>query len=235
MRVPYRNMTLDELAVHIGMDAREVRRLAERGVLPGHQVGGAWRFNSAQLLDWLQRELHALGDEHIRNLEKAMSDVGDDGPIVAPLLSLAGIELNLAAKSRASVLRELTAVAVRTGLVYDAAAIVTGLEEREALAPTALAGGVALPHPRRLLPYATAEPLVCIARVAAGVPYGAPDGRLTDLFALVCSHDERGHLSVLARLARLFSTEFPQQVRACESAAEVLELVIAAERHLPQP
>ena len=31
--MPYRNMTLDELARHIGMDAREVRRLADRGIL----------------------------------------------------------------------------------------------------------------------------------------------------------------------------------------------------------
>ncbi len=221
-------MTLDELARHIGMDAREVRRLAEKGVLPGHQIGGEWRFNRAMMLDWLQREMHGLGDRNIVNLERAMSD-GDHGLVVAPLLAVEAVELNLAARSRASVLRELVAVAERTGLVYDPVALVTALEERESLASTALAGGFAFPHPRRPQPYATAEPLLCVARVAAGLPYSAPDGGLTDLFVLIISHDERAHLRVLARLARLFNAALPDEIRAATSPAETLRLLEAAE------
>ena len=58
--MPYRSMSLEEFAKHVGMDAREVRRLADRGKLPGHKVGGQWRFNRARVTEWLQQEMHTL-------------------------------------------------------------------------------------------------------------------------------------------------------------------------------
>jgi PTS system nitrogen regulatory IIA component len=227
-RMPYRNMSLEDLARHIGMDARLVRKLADKGKLPGQMIRGEWRFNRAQMLDWLQREMHTLDDVHLRNLERAMRDT-DSGRLIGAYLPLEGIELNLAAKSRASVLRELVRLAQRTGLVFDDAAIIESLEQREALAPTALPRGIAFPHPRRPLPYATAEPLVCLAHIPGGIPFGAPDGRLTDLFALVCATDERQHLGMLARLAMMFSTDLPDRLRQLESAAEALQVMLDTE------
>jgi PTS system nitrogen regulatory IIA component len=229
--MPYRNMTLAEIASHIGMDAREVKRLADRGVLPGRLIGGQWRFNRIQMLDWLQREMHNLDRRHIQNLDRAMSTTGDEA-VVSNLLATEAIEMNLSARSRPSVLRELVSLAERTGMVYDRAEIVDALEQREALASTALPGGIALPHPRRPLPYATTEPMLCLARVPAGIPYGAPDGRLTDLFVLVCCHNERQHLLALARLALLFSGGLSQNLREVEAPEEALEIMLTTERQM---
>ena len=221
-------MSLDELARHIGMDARIVRRWAEKGKLPGQMIAGEWRFNRAQMLDWLQREMHTFDSVHVRNLERAMRDEGTDR-IIGAYLAPEGVDMRLPAKSRASVLRELVRLAERTELVYDPAAIIAALEEREALAPTALPRGIAFPHPRRPLPYATAAPLVCLARIPGGIPFGAPDGQLTDLFVLVCATDERQHLGILARLAMLFSTALPGELRQTDSAAEALRLMLETE------
>ncbi len=227
--MPYRNMSLEELARHIGMDARIVRKWAERGRLPGQMISGEWRFNRAQLLDWLQRDMHTLGDEHIRNLERAMREENADRTIGAHLPPEA-LDMNLPARSRASVLRELVRLADRSGLVYDAPAIVEALEAREALAPTALPRGIAFPHPRRPLPYATAEPLVALGRVPAGIPFGAPDGRLTDIFVLVCANDERQHLGILARLAMMFSTDLANRLREVTTSEDALSLMLATEQ-----
>ena len=226
--MPYRNMSLDELARHIGMDARLVRKLAERGRLPGQMIGGEWRFNRAQMLDWLQREMHSLETQHLRNLERAMRDEDSDR-VIGAHLATEGVEMNLPARSRASVLRELVRLGERTGLVYDSAELVEALEAREALAPTALPRGIAFPHPRRPLPYATAEPLVCLGRVPAGIPFGAPDGRLTDIFVLVCAVDERQHLGILARLAMMFSTDLPERLREVGDSAAAVELMLETE------
>lgn len=226
--MPYRNMTLAELARHIGMDARIVRRWAEKGKLPGQFVGGEWRFNRAQMLDWLQREMHTLDEEHVRNLERAMRSEEDER-LVEAYLATEAVDMNLRAKTRASVLRALVRLAERTGLVYDAQAIVSALEEREALGSTALPRGIAFPHPLRPLTYATAEPLVCLARVPAGIPFGAPDGDLTDIFVLVCAHGERLHLGLLARLAMMFNTELADALREINDAAKALELMLETE------
>ncbi|HUU98612.1 MAG TPA: PTS sugar transporter subunit IIA [Phycisphaerae bacterium] len=229
--MPYRNMTLDELARHIGMDAREVRRLANRGILPGRQVRGEWRFNSVQMLDWLQREMHTLGEKHIRNLEQAMSG-GQETATVGSLLAAEAVDMDLRAKSKASVLRELVSLAERTGLVYDRVGLIADLEEREATRSTALPNGIALPHPHRPLPYATVEPLLCLARVPAGIPFAAPDRKLTDLFVLVVSHNERQHLHVLARLSQMFVTDLPANLRETDDAEAALTLVLQTERQL---
>jgi PTS system nitrogen regulatory IIA component len=229
--MPYRSMTLAEIATHIGMDAREVKRLADRGVLPGRLIGGEWRFNRMQMLEWLQREMHTLDRRHIQNLDRAMSRTSDEA-VVSDLLATEAIDMNLPARSRASVLRELVSLAERTGMVFHRAEIIDALEQREALASTGLPGGIALPHPRHPLPYATAEPMLCLARVPTGIPFGAPDGRLTDLFVLVCCHDERQHLLALARLALLFNGDLPQALREADGAEDALKLVLATERQM---
>jgi PTS system nitrogen regulatory IIA component len=229
--MPYRNMSLAEIAAHIGMDAREVKRLADRGILPGQLIGGEWRFNRFQMLEWLQREMHTLDQRHIENLDRAMS-TADNEAIISSLLATEAIDMKLRARSRPSVLRELVGLAERTGMVYDRAEIIDALEQRETLASTALPGGIAFPHPRRPLSHATAEPMLCLARVPAGIPYGAPDGRLTDLFVLVCCHDERQHLQALARLAQLFNSDLPQTLRETDGAAAALEIVLDTERQV---
>lgn len=210
------------------MDAREVRRLAERGVIPGQLVGGQWRFHRAALLDWLQRDMHTLDEIDRRNLERAVADE-PDAHLLSQLIPRAGVELNLPARSRASVLRELVRLVERTGLLYDAEGMHAALEEREAQGPTALPGGLALPHPRRPMPYATAEPLICIARVPAGIGFSAADGRLTDLFILICSHDDRSHLHALARVSLTFSPELCAALRSAATADEALQLIADAE------
>lgn len=227
----YRNMSLDELARHIGMDARIVKKWADRGRLPGVMVHGQWRFNQAKMLDWLQQKIHSFDRQHIRNLESAMSD-GRGEQILGELLPPEAIDMNLPAKSRASVLRKLVRLSERTGLVYDPDEILKAVQEREELYSTALPNGLAIPHPRRPLPYATAEPLVCLARIPAGIPFGAPDGWLTDLFIFVCSHDERQHLCVLARLALMLSGDLPRALRETDDPNEALELILQAEATL---
>jgi len=229
--VPYRNITLQELARHLGMDARQVKRLADRGILPGRYVGGQWRFNRAQMLDWLQREMHGLDPCHIRSLERAMAD-GRDDVLLGSLIAPEAIEPFLPARTRPSVLRQLVALAERTGLVYDRDEIIRHLEEREAQASTALAGGFAFPHPRHPLPYATAEPLVCVGRAPAGIPYGAPDGNLTYIFVLVCSHEDRAHLQVLARLSLLFRGGLADELMRIDDAEQALSLILQREQEL---
>jgi excisionase family DNA binding protein len=46
-------LTADQLAGLLQVDAKTVRSLAARGVLPGRKVGRHWRFSRRAVLDWL--------------------------------------------------------------------------------------------------------------------------------------------------------------------------------------
>lgn len=46
-------LTLEELAELLQVDEGVVHALAERGELPGRQLGGCWRFSRRAVLEWL--------------------------------------------------------------------------------------------------------------------------------------------------------------------------------------
>lgn len=235
--MPYQNMSLEDFARHVGMALPEVEKLAARGKLPGEKVGGRWRFNRARVTEWLQQEMPSLSERRLMEVERAMSSHDPDAPrihILTGLMSVDGIDMNLRAGSRSSVLRELAELAERTDLLYDKDGLLEAIERREEMMSTALPNGVAIPHPRQPMPYVSADPLVCLGRVPGGVPFGSPDGVLTYLFFLVCSHEDRAHLQVLARLVRMLDKETVAVLRRTESAEDALALLIRREEEVAQ-
>lgn len=235
VKMPYRTMSLGEFAAHVGVDEREVRRLAERGKLPGNKLAGQWRFNRARVTEWLQQEMHTLDETRLIAIERSMGAnrgraVSDVDIVVTDLIGLDGVAIALQARTRASVLRELVKLADRTGLLYDGKGLFEAVEQREALCSTALPSGIAIPHPRQPMPYVSAEPLICVARLSRGIGFGAPDGKLTRLFFLICCHDDRNHLHVLARLMRILDEGTIDRILYADTAEELLKILIEKEK-----
>lgn len=226
------SMNLEQLASYLRRDIREVGKLANRGYLPGHKVGGEWRFARAEINQWIETQLPEYTEKQLVDLESAAR--GDSSePLITELLSEASMAVPLAASTKASVLRELVALAEQSWQVYDPAAILHAIKAREDMGSTALPNGVAIPHPRRPLPNALGESVIDYARTSSGIPYGAPRGELTDIYFLVCCRDDQTHLRVLARLTRLLMQPgFLEELRETETATESWEKITAAEHEL---
>ena len=232
--MPYRTMSLEDFAKHIGMDAREVQRLADRGKIPGQKIGGQWRFYRAKVTEWLQVEMHTLDDKRLTEIDRSMGtdetgQFADADDVVTSLIGLESINLSLPANTRDSVLRELGKLASQTSLLWDPEGLHEALVNRESLGSTALPNGVAIPHPRQPMPYVSAEPMICLARTSRGIPFGTPNGGLTSIFFLICCHDDRHHLRVLARLMRILGRDTVSQMHQVQTPEEMLELLITAE------
>lgn len=232
--MPYRSMSLEEFAKHVRMDARDVRRLADRGKLPGHKVRGQWRFNRARVTEWLQQEMHSLDEGRLIALEGSMGgetaeSVDGARMVVTDLIGVDGIDVALPARTRPSVLRELVRLADRTGLLYDGEGLLEAIQQRETLGSTALANVIAIPHPRQPMPYVSAEPFICVGRIDGGISFGAPRGQLTHIFLLICCHDDRCHLHVLARLMRIFDEHTIDLLLNADTREELLEILITRE------
>ena len=228
-------MDLEQLASYLQRDARELTKLANRGRLPGMKVGGQWRFVSAEIQYWLETQLPEYTDAQLTALEEGASrGAADAEPLLANLLPEAALAVPLAAATKTSLLHELVALAEQTWQVYDPDALLAAIKQREDMGSTALEDGVALPHPHRpLADTAQAEAFVAYARTAHGIPFGAPDGGLTDIFFLVCCRDQPTHLRVLTRLSRLLRRPgFVEQLRAAESVQATRDALVQAESEL---
>lgn len=221
-------LDLEQLASLLGRDARELGKLANRGHLPGRKVGGHWRFAAAEIHHWVERQMPGWSDQEHHGVDPVPS--AGITPLITAAIPPDCIELNLAARTKSSVIRELVKLASRSNLVWDPTAIREAVEFRESKATTAAPEGFAIPHPHRRLHNVLGDAVIAFARTPSGIPFGAERGGLTDLFFLVCCTDDRQHLRVLSRLSRILRRPgFADELRSAESPAEVRRLIEAAE------
>ncbi len=100
------------------------------------------------------------------------------------------------------VIQEMVDLATKTGMLWDPDRMIEAVLAREQLQSTAMPNGVALLHPRRPLANILGEPVLALGVSLQGIPFGGSRS-LTNVFFLICSTDDRGHLHTLARLSRM--------------------------------
>jgi PTS system nitrogen regulatory IIA component len=229
---------LDSLAAYLHLTPQQVQRMADRGKLPGRKIGGQWRFSVAEIHHWLEDRIGLSDEEQLVQVESVLDKNhgrGEETEVVsiANMLPREAIAVPLQARTRGSVIDEMTQLAARTGLLWDPEKMAQAVRERENLHPTALDIGVALLHPRRPMSAILAEPFLALGRTYQGVPFGGESGGLTDVFFLICSTDDRGHLRTLARLSRLLNDgTFLAGLRCSEDAHETHAWIALREAEL---
>jgi PTS system nitrogen regulatory IIA component len=228
---------LSSLAAYLHLDPGAVARLVERGKLPGRRVAGEWRFSPSEIHHWLEQRIGLTDDEaelqRMEGIMQAASGGAHAQLSLAGMLPAEAIQIPLAARTRNSAIDLIIDVACRTGWLWDPVKMADAVRAREEMHPTALDNGVALMHPRRPLGSILEQPFLAFGRTEAGIPFGSSRGTLTDLFFLICSTDDRGHLQTLARLSRLLnSADFVNNLRAAPDASSVRELFSSAEGEL---
>ena len=230
-----RMLNLKQAAEHVHMDVNELRHFAQRGEVEAVEHGGDWLFNHRQLDEWAQRNLLSANERELKRQHRVMMDEyrreRRSGWGVSGMLRQNAVELSLTAKAKAGILRDMTDLAGRTNLVYDADALFKELVAREEAASTAIGQGVALLHPRFHDPYLFEDTFIAYGRSERAVFFGAPDGEGTRHFFLVCSTDHETHLHILARLAMLtHGTDLLEALETAADAQEVLDAVARCEK-----
>lgn len=224
---------IDRLAAYLHLMPTEVLKLAERGKLPGRRVGGAWRFSAAEIHHWMEDKIGLSDEEELVSVEGALDRHGrhseDESISIASLLHPESIAVPMLAKTRSSVIRTMTELAAATHLLWDAEAMAAAVKAREEMHSTALDNGIALLHPRRPLWNILAEAVLALGITPSGIPF-SNDGRLTDVFFLICSTSEHEHLRILARLSRVINDVFfLSDLRAAADATAARDLIVARE------
>lgn len=237
--MPYRTFTEDEVARYLHLTRGDIEHLLKNQEIPVERHGSRLVFRKADIDAWASKRIlglegKPLTDYH-RKSSAAAEQIFQNQALLPDRIKPAFIDPALLAKTKASVLREMTRLAANTGRVYDPEALLESLQAREELCSTGLPGGLALLHPRRPEPYLFESPFIVLGRTVQQIPFGAPDGRPTDIFFLIGCPDDRLHLHLLARLCLMAQkTDLLANLRQAETGGAMHDVVLSAEQTVLQ-
>lgn len=227
MKKPEKNgaesMSLAECASYLHLTERTVLKLVQEGKLPGVTAGRKWTFQRASIDEWLQQQQHDTDVD-----EQGFEDVRDGMRVpLDELLPAEAIIEDLRAETALGVVEELAARAYSHKWLSDKPWFVGAVVEREALASTAMEGGVAFLHTRSRESDRVARPFVVVGRSYNGIDFGAPDGKPTFLFFLLGLKYDKLHLPILGRLARVMrSPTTVAKLRSLPSITKIRALLL---------
>jgi len=225
--MPRSLMSVKQVAESLHVSTREVIRMAEKRILPAMLVKGVWQFRASEVWNWIEANLASLPQR--RRKDKHPHPTGD--LLISTALRPSAVALDLPAKTKTSVLRELVALSKKSEHNLDAPALIEALTQREAQGSTALQDGVAVPHPAK--PFHTEGPLLAAARTAQPIPFGERGGGLTVLFFLICCPEQVDHLLYLGRLCRLLiDKKLQARLRDASDVDSFLAAIHQAEQSL---
>ncbi len=219
------------------MSRAEVEQLLENEEIPCEQRGDRVIFRKRDIDAWASQRVLSLEDrglaEYHRKTSRATRQVFETEAVMPELLRPEDIQPALAAKTKASVLREMVTLAEKTGKLYERKDLLASLEAREALCSTGLPGGLAVLHPRHHEPYMFESSFIVLGRTIQQIHFGAPDGLPTNLFFLVCCQDDRLHLHTLARLCLMaLKTDLLNQLNTASDAPAMHQAILTAEQQV---
>ncbi|MGA4643353.1 PTS sugar transporter subunit IIA [Limisphaera sp. 4302-co] len=216
-------LTVKDVARLLGTSEKSVYRwMRERG-LPAHRVGGQFRFNRAELIEWATAQKVNVSPQIFEEPEAA-------GPLptLADALETGGVFYRITGANKEAVLASVVEY-LRLPEGADRRLLLQMLIAREKLASTAIGDGIALPHPRHPIVFHMDRPLITLCFLERPVDFGALDGKPVHAVFTLVSPTVRGHLHLLSRLAFALKDEsFKQLIQ--EQAGR--EQILAAAREL---
>jgi nitrogen PTS system EIIA component len=237
-RVPHRIFNLYEVADYLHLTRGDVERLVRDKEIPFQRRGEKLVFMRNDIDDWASKRIIGSRKGDLEEKERPPTrakahNLDKQHAIIPELLKVEFINPAMKSKTKASVITDMVGIADKTDLLLQKADLIKSLKEREQMCSTALAGGIALLHPRTHQPYMFDDSFLVLGRTIQPIPFGSPDGMTTDLFFLVCCQEDKIHLHVLARLCVLcYQTTMLLDLREAESAEEMYSLLISAENEI---
>ncbi len=222
----------DEVAQYMHKPRSDIGRLVRNREIPFETRGDHVVFRQRDIDGWASQRILGLNASRLAEYHRKSSartrQALPHEALLPGLIRADTIVPAMTAKTKASILRDLAAVADRTGLVCDRAELVASLLAREELCATAGPGGVAFPHPQQ--PYLPQASFLVFGRTIQPIHFGAPDAQPTDLFFRLCCLEGKRHQHALARLCLMAKmTDLLARLRIAPDVAALHESLLTAE------
>ncbi len=235
--MPYQFLDLEGVANYLHLTPADIEQRVKDREIPFEKRGDRIVFRKAEIDAWASQRIlglpgQRLADYHTETTRFTRKILPQE-TMLPGMLEAGAIASAMSSKTKASVLRDLVALAEKTGHLNDPKSLLTSLEAREELCSTALPGGFAVPHPRSHDPYLFETSFMVVGRPVQEIHFSAPDGQPTQLFFLICCQDDRLHLHTLARLCLIAQkTKVLDRLREAPDAQTMRDALIAAEQEI---
>lgn len=234
VEMPHTVFNVGEVAEYLHIAQDDVKELVRSREIPFQQVGERFVFRKREIDAWASQRILGLQKQELTDYHKATTRssrlAAMEDSVIGQLLAPSMIAPDLTSRTKAGVIRDMVTLAEKTDLVIYPAELLASLQERERMGSTALAGGMAILHPRHHDPYAFDRSFLVLGRTIQPVPFGSPDGDTTDLFFLLCCQDDKLHLHALTRICMLsYHTSVLFDLRQADGAEEMMDLLLKAE------
>jgi len=224
-------LTVRDVAELLNISEKTVYRWVDEGKLPGYRLSGQYRFYRAELLEWATANKIHVTPKIFEETEANAVPL----PEFHECLQAGGVFYRIGGCDKASVLQSVVEM-LRLPDGVDRTFLLQVLMAREAIEPTALGDGIAIPHVRNPIVLHVQRPLVTLCFLEKPVEFGALDGQpVHTLFSLI-SPTVKAHLHLLSRLTfALRDAEFKALVLRQASRDEILAAAKRISESLPKP
>jgi nitrogen PTS system EIIA component len=225
------NLSVRDAAGLLKVSEKTIYRWIKQQTIPAYQVQDQYRFNRAEILEWAtSRRLNVSSD-----IFTEPEAEGQPLPSLLDALEAGGVFYRVSGEDKGSALREVVEL-LRLPDEVDRGFLLRVLLAREAIEPTAVGEGIAIPHVRNPVVLHVGRPSLALCFLERPIEYGALDGKPVHTLFTIISPTTRAHLHLMAKLAFVLRVEAVRQaVRGQEPRVEILRQIGRAERELAAP
>jgi nitrogen PTS system EIIA component len=222
------NLSVRDTASLLKVSEKTIYRWIKQQTIPAYRVQEQYRFNRAEILEWATSRRLNVSSEIFREPEAE----GQPTPSLLDALEAGGTHYRVSGSDIASVLREVVEL-LRLPEEVDRLFLLRVLLAREAIAPTAVGEGIAIPHVRNPVVLHVGRPTIALCFLENPIEYGALDGKPVHTLFTIISPTTRAHLHLMSQLSFVLrDPEVREAVAQQAPRAEILLRIGRAEQRL---
>ncbi len=219
------NLSVRDTAGLLKVSEKTIYRWIKQQTIPAYRVQDQYRFNRAEILEWATSRRLNVATEIFVEPEAE----GQPVPSLLAALEVGGVFYRVSGENKADALREVVEM-LRVPDEVDRDFLLRVLLAREAIASTAIGGGIAIPHVRNPVVLHVGRPSLALCFLERPIEYGALDGKPVHTLFTIISPTTRAHLHLMAKLSFVLRDEgVMNAVLQQESRQEILRQVGRAE------
>jgi nitrogen PTS system EIIA component len=219
---------IKEVSKFLAVSEKTIYRWIAKNEIPVYKIGGAYRFNRVELLEWATSKKMPVSPQIFDET------LADAMPSLTQAITTGGIHYHIQGNDKESVISAIVgAIALPDDV--DKEFIVGALIARENLGTTAIGDGIAIPHVRNPIIFHVEKPIVALCFLDKAIDFGALDNKPVDTMLTIITSSVRSHLHILSRLSfALNKPEVRQVIKSGSGPQDIIQALSTFESTLPK-